>query len=189
MPAFRRTLVASLALALAAAAAPARAVPSGVPYSATLTHADDGTPHAGAVDLRFALFGQAEAGDELWGPCLHAGVALGAGGRLDVVLGGAGEGCAPLDPEALADLAAVWLEVEVRPAGESGWVKLEPRQELLSAPFALAAANALGLGGAPAADYLTAAEAYEDFVQPEVLAAVATSGKYVDLVEAPELGG
>jgi formylglycine-generating enzyme required for sulfatase activity len=160
---------ACLAVLLALWPALARAVPTTVPYVGWLTD-DAGVPLDTTIEVTAALYDRETGGAALW---THTWPAVEArGGLLTLLLGG--DGSTPLDSGTLQP-------VEGGPAGglylslSLDGVLLEPRQRLLSVPYALVAADAQRLGGSPATDYLRADE----------VAAVATSGAFADLEDLP----
>ena len=174
-----RPVPALLVVAVLLAARAAGAVPSEVPYTGYLTH-EDGTPFEGSVEVQLALYDQAEDGAPIWGP--HDFVEVVEGGMLQVVLGG--EGSPPLDDAVLGPEGA-WLAIAV------DGTPMEPRQRVLSVPYALRAGDAERLGGADAAAFVTDAELpdFAAFVRGDALAAVATTGAYADLSGRPDLSG
>ena len=105
-------------------------MPAAVPYIGYLS--DDTGPYDGTVAIIVEMFAQADVGVSLWGPVEFAGVVV-ESGVFTVVLG------APSGPE---------LDTLVLPAG-GAWLEftidgtlLEPRQEMLSVPYALWAESA-----------------------------------------------
>jgi len=108
----------------------ALAVPTAVPYIGFLSDGDG--PFDGSVTISVEMFDQADGGASLWGPVEFGDVVV-ESGVFTVVLG------APTGPE---------LDTLVLPA-DGAWLEftidetlLEPRQEMLSVPFALWAESA-----------------------------------------------
>ncbi len=156
----------------------ALAVPSAVPYAGFLAH-EDGTPYEGTVSLRVSAYGQAEGGEPVWGPAQFDGVEV-QGGVLAVVLGETGS---PLDSSLLGG-EGLWLAIEVNGTA------MTPRQRVLSAPYALRAGDSERLGGVLAQDYATKGgltQALSGYALTKDLQPVCFSGKYGDLVDAPDL--
>ena len=114
----------------------ALAVPAAVPYIGYLS--DDSGPYDGTVAIIVEMFDEADGGASLWGPVEFADVVV-ESGVFTVVLG------APSGPE---------LDTLVLPA-DGAWLEftidgtlLEPRQEMLSVPYALWAESADACGEA-----------------------------------------
>ena len=114
----------------------ALAVPAAVPYIGFLSDGDG--PFDGTVTVSVEMFDQADGDVSLWGPVEFTEVVV-ESGVFTVVLG------APTGPE---------LDTLVVPA-EGAWLEftidetlLEPRQEMLSVPFALWAESADACGEA-----------------------------------------
>jgi hypothetical protein len=161
----------------------ALATPMAVPYSGLLTF-ENGTPYQGIVDLEVTLHSAASAGSVLWGPEVHAGVEV-ENGVLGIALGAAG---APLSA-AVFSAQEVWLQLKI------GGTTMQPRQQVLSVPYALRAGDAATVGGLSAASFAQAsalapvatAGTYASLSGKPVLAAVATSGQYSDLLGVPAI--
>jgi hypothetical protein len=117
--------------------------PLAVPYVGLLTHSS-GAPFQGTVVVSVALHSAPSGGELLWGPHTLPGVTV-QSGIITILLGG--PGTAPLDPGMLEG-GEVWLEFSVAGALLAG------RQQLLSVPYALFAANAAQLDGMQAEDFL-----------------------------------
>ena len=114
----------------------ALAVPAAVPYIGFLS--DDQGGYDGTVSITVEMFDQADGGASLWGPVEFTDVIV-ESGVFTVVLG------APSGPE---------LDTLVLPA-EGAWLEftidgtlLEPRQEMLSVPYALWSESADSCGEA-----------------------------------------
>ena len=94
---------------------------------------DGGRGASGEVDLRLTLYSEETGGQVLAGPVEHAGVAVEDG--LFSVMPDFGDG-------AFWRSGALWLGVEVRPAGAGAWTALEPRTRIGSVPAAVRALSA-----------------------------------------------
>ena len=157
-------LAAVLLMPMASAAG---AVPEQVHYQGVLTNAVGDPIHCpdamtcpdGMLDLTFRLYGDLEAGDPLWEE-IHEAVPV-VMGAFQVVLG--------VETPVTGDLldSGTWLSVEVNSAGE-----MEPRQAVVSTPYALRASGADNLGGLAASEYVTSAVLPELCVTPEDLPAL-----------------
>ena len=127
--------VAAASLGLLAGEARAN-VPTAVHYQGLLLD-EQGDPVQGSVDLVFTIYDALVAGDVVWTET-HPAVPV-LDGIYDVSLGET----VPLAGSVFADGSA-FLEITVD--GET----LSPRQQFLSVPYALRAASADDVGGAPA---------------------------------------
>lgn len=145
----------------------ARAVPTSIPYTGYLTVLD-GQPYDGNVTVTAALYGSESGDDLIWGPEDLGSVAV-DGGVLSFTLGADGglEGT-------IANEDVLYLSIAL------DGTPLEPRQQVLSVPYAIRAGladDADRLGGVDAGDYALKGD----------LATVATSGSYDDLLGLPEV--
>ncbi|MEC9072009.1 MAG: hypothetical protein VX938_06500, partial [Myxococcota bacterium] len=157
----------------------ARGVPNQIPYRGSLT-TEDGSPVNTQVTLEVALYVDATGGAPVWGPVVYPDVPV-QDGDLSLILGvPPGE---PVAPEVFAG-DALWLDFVVD--GQP----LEPRQQILSVPFALKASDAEQLGGVAAEEFLT----YSD-IEPAVVVrshqvgVAARTNQYGDLDGLPDLSG
>jgi hypothetical protein len=135
-PAFEdRLRLASLAgvLALALATPAFAAVPTATTVEGALLSSGGAPAADGDYDITFALYAASSGGAAVWteGP-VKVKV---AGGRFAHTLGGT----TALEAKTLAGMTAAWLGVKVGSDAEL------PRQQLLSAPYALVAQSANGL--------------------------------------------
>ena len=125
-----------LALMLAAGAQPVRAQSTAFTFQGQLFN--NAKPAAnGLYDLQFALFDADTGGTALAEPLTRTATPL-TNGLFTVQLD---YGAGPFD------LSARWVEVAVRTNGVGSYVTLNPRQQLLPAPYALAASTANNLSG------------------------------------------
>jgi hypothetical protein len=122
--------------------ATASAVPAGIPYFGALSYAN-GAPYQGNVSVTATIYDASEAGAELWSR--HYPSVSVERGALTMVLSG---GSAPI-ADVVADHDTLWLEIAI------GGVVLEPRQEILSVPYARRASSADTLDGIAPGDVLT----------------------------------
>lgn len=99
---------------------------SGFTYQGVITK--NGTPVNGVCNLRFSLFNAVTAGTQLGADQTINSVGV-VDGRFTVTLNNA-------EQFGTLDGTATHLEVEVRCAGDSGWLTLSPRQPLTAAPAA-----------------------------------------------------
>lgn len=132
------------------AGAPATtAIGSSFTYQGQLKNAA-GEPVEAICDLRFTLWDAAEAGGQIGGESLAAGLPV-AAGYFTAQVNASGE----FGASAFAGEPR-WLEISVRcPAGSGDYAVLTPRQPLTAAPYASYAAQAAGapwggLSGVPA---------------------------------------
>lgn len=191
-------LAAGLTLALSflgVVAAPAFAsVPNKVSIEGLLQSSGGGAAADGAYKIVFALYKDAAGGAPIWTETADpVGV---KGGTFAYLLGTA----TPLDPTVLANLPAVYLGLAVGSDPEL------PRKPLSSVPFSMRAGLAEGLdctgcvalgqldpkilaGYAKTADLAAVAKSglYGDLKNAPALKTVATSGLYSDLTGAPAL--
>ncbi len=114
----------------------ATAQPAAFTYQGRLT--ENGAPASGSNDLRFVLFDDPSAGNQISTNATFDDVLL-TNGLFTVVLDwGAG----------VFDGSERWLEVRVRPGNAGGsYTTLSPRQRLTSAPYALHSGSASNLLG------------------------------------------
>jgi hypothetical protein len=149
--AFKSTLAILILLGpLAASAAPATDVPQVLNFSGRL--ATDAGDFTGSVYVTITLYDDAtatEAGHVLWVDTLDVFVDA---GRFHVLLG-----ADPSNPIATALLAATEVHVGVQ-MGDSP--EMMPRLRVASVPFAIAAGDAMKLGGKGPADYAAASHAH-----------------------------
>ncbi len=106
----------------------------------------EGVPLTGTVGVTFAIYAEATGGAPLWQETQAVGAM--AGGRFRALLGAASESGVPV--AIFAGGQPRWLGVLVHAPG----VKEQPRTLLVSVPYAVEAANAENLGGAPASAYV-----------------------------------
>ena len=142
-----RRLLAGFVVAMAHAPAAPAQTPQGTAftYQGRLTQA--GAPASGAYDLRFVLY-DAPTGGTQAGPTV----------ALEDVTVTEGLFTVPLDFGNVFVGQKRWLELAVRPgSGTGAHTVIVPRQELAPTPSALftrTAADALGLGGVPASQFV-----------------------------------
>ena len=157
----------------------ARGVPNQIPYRGSLT-TEDGSPVNTPVTLEVALYSEADGGAPVWGPVVYPDVPV-QSGELSLILGAPpGE---PVTPEVFAG-ETLWLDFVVD--GQP----LEPRQRILSVPFALTAGDAEQLGGVAAEEFLTFADIDTDvLVRNHQVGEAARTNQYEDLDGLPDLNG
>jgi hypothetical protein len=136
-----------MAIAVAMGATSSLAAPQQIPYAGALSF-ESGAPYNGTVDLGVAIHTTAVGGAPEWSHT-YAGLSV-EDGALSVVLGG--QGSPALNP-AIFEATEVWIEFKVGDAPP-----LQPRQRVLSVPYALRAADAASLGGTPAAAFALGSE-------------------------------
>ena len=114
-------------------------------YQGKLT--DSGNPATGNYDMLFKLFDT---------PTVGTGTQQGATLIRNPVAVSAGIFTETLDFTAsVFDGAARYLEIAVRPAGSANpYTVLQPRQPIMSSPYAIQTVNATQLGGLPANRYV-----------------------------------
>jgi hypothetical protein len=115
-----------------------------VKFSGTVRD-EEGKPQSGVVGITFALYKDQDGGAPLWLETQN--VQADANGHYTVMLGATNSDGLPV--EFFSSNEARW--VGVQPQGQ----KEEPRVLLVSAPYALKAADAETLGGKPASAFLT----------------------------------
>lgn len=115
------------------AQANATTVPPLVNYQGMLTDAD-GNPMSGTKQLEFNLYDAASGGNKIWGPQVFNSVPL-VGGKFNVILGTTDNSGRSIS-EAFTEKER-YLGIKVNNGSE-----LAPRQQILSAPFALQAEHA-----------------------------------------------
>ena len=127
-----------------AKAANTASIPRLVKFSGTVRD-DQGQPQSGTVGITFALYKDQEGGAPLWLETQN--VQPDSSGRYTIMLGAA---------------TADGLPVEFFTSNEAQWVGVQPQEQseqprilLVSAPYALKAADADTLGGKPASAYVT----------------------------------
>ena len=127
------------ATALAAAQTP---VSTGWTYQGQLK--DAGAPAGGDYDMIFVLYDAANGGNRV-GPTLSFDGRIGNPPPVTVV-----DGLFSVELDFRAGIFtgdALWLQVAVRPTGVGQYTRLDPRQPLTAAPYALFALNGPGSGG------------------------------------------
>jgi hypothetical protein len=122
------------ALATLLFALPAHATPLGNSFTYQGQLIKNGTPHAGNADFLFRLYNAASGGAQV-------GSSIGIAG-LPVT---AGQFTAELDFGPVFDGTALWLDIQVKTAGEGAYTTLTPRVKLTAAPYALRALSATGV--------------------------------------------
>jgi microcystin-dependent protein len=139
----RSLILLGIGLLLPIADAPAQSVPALINYQGQVLAAD-GTPLAtGDYTLTFQIFDAADGGTLIWGPQVLDGAgSAGHGPRIPVVQGFFNVMLGPVDTAARPlsgafQAATRFLEIKV---GTND--PISPRQQILSAPYALNAANA-----------------------------------------------
>ncbi|MCU0231299.1 MAG: hypothetical protein MUC67_07955, partial [Acidobacteria bacterium] len=167
-------LAALLLVALAAPAARAATPPPLVNYQGVLRDAAD-KPRSGSFDMVFRFFSAASAGDEILVDSRLAANALAVtvgNGLFSVQLGGGvvGDGTGPGTYSSLADVfrdyAAVWLQIEVGPAGGARET-LNPRVRIVAAAYAMnastaqSALDAANLGGRAPSAFLDTSSTFQ----------------------------
>ena len=120
-------------------------VPRLVTFSGTATDAR-GNPAAGVAGVKFALYAEETGGAPLWMETQI--VQTGPGGHYTVLLGATKPEGLPV--ELFASEQAHWLGVTVGGQAE------QPRVLLVSAPYALKAADAETIGGLPPSAFVMA---------------------------------
>ncbi len=105
----------------------------GFPYQGQLHR--NGAPQSGIYDLRFSLFTAPAGGTSLWTDTLSAVTVV--AGVFSVKLGA---GAVPITDNLLAQ-PDLYLEIEVKGATDSGFVKLAGRQQLMHVPSAATSAG------------------------------------------------
>jgi hypothetical protein len=151
-------LALSCVLALCLSSGEAGAVPVKIPYVAQVLQANGApfAPAGGTVNVGAALYLVQSGGFPVWGPVNYVGVPV-HGGTFSIVLDGEqtvgqlGGQPAPLDL-IVATASELWLALSIN--GQP----MEPRQRMLAVPYALAAADALAVGGVPAGELATLAD-------------------------------
>jgi len=160
---FRIAAAALLVAAILPAAA--AAAPLAVPYNGYLTDAE-GEAYDGNVSVTAELYETFEGGEPVT-MCTWPSLKVDAG-VLSFVMG---DDCTPPLESAMFLPDGMYLAVTIN------GTTLEPRQEVLSTPYALAAEDSSNLGGYPAEEYLLSEDA----------AGVCTSGDWNDLSVRPDL--
>ena len=169
-------LAAGVLLAGPGAVRQADAVPQTISVSGSLRTVGGGAVADGDYILSFQVFDVPDGGQALWqeGPA----VVTVASGRFAWTLGGA----TPLGPLALAAVGPLWLEVQV---GNDPPLPRAPFASVLTALRA-SLADQLACSGCVTTDHLAAA-VLAPYAKQATLAAVATTGSFYDLVDAPLL--
>lgn len=117
---------------------------------------DGANPANGNVELQFKLFDSVTGGNQIGAVVLRSSVAV-----INGVFS------TQLDFGAAAfDGSQRFVEIGVRPAGNtSPFTILTPRQQILSAPYAIQAKNAAQLGGIDASQYVTTTTVGNSFIK------------------------
>jgi hypothetical protein len=97
---------------------------------------ENGSPANGNYDFAFSLFNTQNGGSPNAGPMTNASVAVSNGLFI-----------ATLDFGNAFDGSERWLQIDVRTNGGTTFSPLAPRQQILPAPYAMTAGNALTLNG------------------------------------------
>ena len=140
-------------------------VPSLINYQGRLSNADGSALATADYTLSFSIYDSADNGTKVWGPQTFDGTTgAGHGGRIPVVQGYFNAMLGPMDVSSVAIATAFSAPdryIEVRIGTNE---PIRPRQQILSAPFALHAqkadqaehaenaSNADSLGGVPSAE-------------------------------------
>jgi hypothetical protein len=119
-------------------------VPRLVKFNGTLQDSG-GQPRTGTVGITFAIYHESNGGAPLWQETQN--VQLDQQGHYDVLLGAVNEG---IPVELFTSGETRWLGVQVQLPGEEE----QPRELLVSVPYALKAADAETLGGLPASAFV-----------------------------------
>ena len=148
----KRGIVLAGLLALAAFTANAQSAPNAINYQGTLSQ-DDGTPSEdGTYTISFRLYDDPTAGNLIWGRT-YTEVTV-KNGQFNVILGGGGTPVPAPDPPGsfVQDIGAAFADegryigitVDADPNGPlESPEEFAPRQQILSAPYALTASNPL----------------------------------------------
>ena len=143
----RKTLI-TICVVLLAAAAQAQSVPTLINYQGKLVDSNGDPLATGNYVLRFSIYDLEEDGTEVWGPQIFG---EGSGdevpvvnGYFNVVLGPEDTQDPPRQIEDAFGTATRYLEVTVGELASA--VTLAPRQQVLSAPYALKAENGVPPG-------------------------------------------
>lgn len=117
---------------------------------------DGANPANGSVEMQFRLFDIFSGGSQIGTTVSKPNV---------VVINGIFS--TQLDFGAAAfDGSTRFVEIGVRPAGSTnGFTTLNPRQEILSTPYAIQAKNSAQLGGIPASEYVTTTTVGNSFIK------------------------
>ena len=151
------TLCGALLVALAALPATAQSVPQLINYQGRLVNSNDISLATGDYELRFSIWDAANGGTQVWGPHVFNGqTGMGYGSKVPVVQGWFNVVLGPSDTNGIAIAKGftgtnrfVQIQVGLNPS-------ISPRQQILSAPYAMHAefaqvaglANDLAPGGA-----------------------------------------
>ena len=150
--------------------------PMAVPYNGYLTDSD-GKAYQGNVSVIAELYEDLEGGAPTT-VCTYSSLKVDSG----IVSFVMGEGCTPPVDSSLFLPNGMWLSVTIN------GTTLEPRQEVLSVPYALSSEDTARLGGFPAADYLMVSELEEGgYLTGEDVNDVCMSGDWNDLGVKPDL--
>ncbi len=117
---------------------------------------DGANPANGNVEMQFKLFDALAGGNQIGAIVSRPNVAV-----INGIF------AAPLDFGAAAfDGSARFVEIGVRPTGNTnGFSILNPRQAILSTPYAIQAKNSAQLGGVPASEYVTTTTVGNSFIK------------------------
>ena len=152
------------------------AAPLAVPYNGFLTDSD-GKAYQGNVPVIAELYEDFEGGVPAT-TCTYSSLKVDSG----IVSFVMGDGCTPPVDSTLFAAEGMWLSVTIN------GTTLEPRQEVLSVPYALSAEDTANLGGFPAEDYLMVSELEEGgYLSGEDVNGVCMSGDWNDLAVKPDL--
>lgn len=124
------------AMALSIATTPVFAQQTAFGYQGKLNAA--GSPANGSYDLTFAVYGVLTGGSPVAGPVTNTGINV-SNGLFTVTLD---FGSSPFSAGAQR-----WLEISARTNGGASFTLLSPRQQVLSTPYAITAANLTGTVG------------------------------------------
>jgi formylglycine-generating enzyme required for sulfatase activity/subtilisin-like proprotein convertase family protein len=150
--------------------------PMAVPYNGYLTDSD-GKAFQGNVSVVAELYEDFEGGEPAT-TCTYSSLKVDSG----IVSFVMGEGCTPPLDTTLFHPDGMWLSVTIN------GTTLEPRQEVLSVPYALSSEDSANLGGFPAEDYLMVSELAEGgYLTDQDVSGVCMSGDWKDLGVKPDL--
>lgn len=121
---------------------PAAAQTTAFQYQGHLS--DQGSPANGAYDLQFGLYDALTNGDQI-GPILTNSATCVSNGLFLVAI----------DFGSVFNGSNYWLQLAARTNGGGAFTVLTPRQPITSVPYAITAANALGLTGTLAATQIS----------------------------------
>lgn len=133
------TLCATLALLVAIAATGESTVPQLINYQGYLTSAQGDPLETAEYDLSFSIYDQQSDGTEVWGPQVMSKVPV-VKGHFNVILGPTDSASTPRDISSAFTESVRFLEIKV--AG----TPIAPRQQILSAPYAMHSAFDVPVG-------------------------------------------